>query len=401
MDTYFLRKCIRKVPGVVIRAVKLPEPVLTEGFGKRDTAGEFCRKCGYKSVLLVTDPTLYALGHHYRVVKSLQDANVQYDMFSGISGEPDEDTVREGRAHALKVKADAVIALGGGSVLDTAKMIAATAAHGKIPLDLYWQKMVFGKTLPMINIPSTAGTGAEITAAAVVKDKKGVKKSTVFTHLRVTDVILDSELTQNAPDKITVSCGIDALSHGLEGCLADVKVKDEDMRKSRECVRIVMQDMLSLRTDPHNTAKRQEMALAAHYGGNAINRQLAGYVHAFAHTLGAFYHISHGDAIAYCLLPVIAFQKEICGEKLAALSVYCGYAKEEDDRDAAARALLDRVKELLIACGYGDGMKQIDEKDYPVLVKGVDSDAVNYSPAMVLTDEQVASLLDQIKKGIA
>ena len=401
MSSLFFRKMIRRLPGKVIKTIRLPKPALTEGFGKREQSGVLCKKYGYKSVLIVTDQTLYALGHHYRVVKSLQDNGVKYELFTGVNGEPDEETARKGRDHALKCRADAVIALGGGSVLDAAKVIAAAAAHGKLPAALYWQKMALGKTLPMINIPSTAGTGSEITVAAMISNPKGVKESTVFTHLRVTDVILDSELTQNAPDKITVGCGIDALSHGLEGYLADVKTKDEDAEKSRECVRIVLQNLLSLRVEPHNTAKRQQMALAAHYGGNAINKQLAGYVHAFAHTLGAFYHISHSDAIAYCLLPVIAFQKEICRKKLFDISVHCGFAKEGDDGETGVQALLDRIRELLVSCGYGNGIAEMDEKDFPALVKGINSDAVNYSPAMILTDEEIKSLLMQIKGGIA
>lgn len=400
MDTTFLRKMIRRLPGKVIKTIKLPQPIVTEGFAKRECAGAFCKKYGYRSVLLVTDQTLYALGHHYRVVRSLQENGIRYELFTGINGEPDEETARKGRECALRCEADAVIALGGGSVLDAAKVIAAAAAHKRLPAALYWQKLALGKTLPMINIPSTAGTGSEITIAAMITNSRGVKESTVFTHLCVTDVILDSELTQNAPDQITVSCGIDALSHGLEGCLADVKVKKEDMEKSRECVRIVLNDLLRLRETPHNAAMRQQMALAAHYGGNAINKQLAGYVHAFAHTLGAFCHISHGDAIARCLLPVITCQKEICAEQLFALSVHCGYAKPEDDRERGVQALLDRLKELLLACGYGDGLKEIDDKDIPFLVRGINSDAVNYSPAMILTDGEIRSLLTEIKGGI-
>ena len=399
MNFYLSRKTIRRLPGIVIRAVPLPEPDVGEGFASRAQVGGICRERGYRSVLLVTDKTIYSLGYHERIVRSLAENGVACTVFSDIASEPTVDIVLAGRQAAADCGAECIIALGGGSVLDSSKVIAASAKHCTRNISYYLQKFVFADTLPMITVPSTAGTGAEMTVGAVVKDAKGVKKASVIVGLHVTDVILDSELTENAPEKVTAACGIDALSHGLEGCLADVKVDEEDMHKSRECVRLVMENLPALIEQPHDIERRQKLCLAANYGGNAINKQLAGYVHAFAHTLGAYYHVSHGEAIARCLLPITRFQETICRDKLRALSVYCGCADEQDAAETAVEKLLDRLGQLLEQCGFSGGFPALEEKDYPKLIRGIDADSINYSPAKTLTDGEIVRLLDEIKRG--
>ncbi|MBQ9815434.1 MAG: iron-containing alcohol dehydrogenase [Lachnospiraceae bacterium] len=391
MGFYLFRKMIRRLPGIVIKAVPLPEPVITEGFGTRLQAGRICKERGYHSVLLVTDKVLYSLGFQESVIKSLEENGVSYKLFYNIDGEPTVGMVSEGRSAAEECRADCIIALGGGAVMDTSKVIAASARNYRRRIGAYLTKFVLAKTLPMINIPTTAGTGAEMTVGAVIKNAKGVKSSSVIVGLKVPDVILDSELTVNAPSKVTLSCGIDALSHGFEGCVADVKTRDEDMKKSMECVRLVLENLPALVDDPHNIDRRQKLCLAANYGGNAINKQLAGYVHAFAHTIGAVYHISHGEAIARCLLPVAKFQENLCSEKLQALAVYCGCEN--------AAGLFDKLEELIALSGFAGGFSKIEEKDYPELIRLIDADSINYSPPKTFTDKEIVLILNRIKNG--
>lgn len=400
MSFYLFRKSIRRLPGQVIKAVPLPEPVITSGFGKRAEAGAICREKGYKSVLLVTDETLFSLGYHEKVVQSIEKEGIECSVFHNISGEPSVDIVLGGRKAAAGCGAECIVALGGGSVMDSSKIIAASVKHSRRKISHYLQKFVFENTLPMITIPSTAGTGAEETVGAVIKNRSGRKKASVIVGLNVTDVILDSELTMNAPGRITACCGIDALSHGLEGCLSDVKVSEEDMHKSCECVRLIFENLPDVLSNPSDTEKRQNLCLAANYGGNAINKQLAGYVHAFAHTIGAFYHISHGEAIARCIVPVVDYGRKICGEQLKMLSVYCGFSDENAEEDAAAEAFIIKLKELLKVCGFDGGCDSLDEKDYNKLVRGINADSINYSPAKTLTDREIKLILDRIRRGI-
>ena len=400
MAFYTERKAIRKVPGTVIKAVPIPKPELIQGFGTRDQVGDICRRAGYKSVLVVTDETLYFLSLHKKVQDSLEKSGIKCTVFHSISSEPTVEIVRNGRKAAISCNADCVVAIGGGSVLDSSKIIASSARHPRLPLRQFLLKfaIVNDGSLPMINIPSTAGTGAECTVGAVVKNSRGVKKSTVVVGLTITHVILDSELIVNAPQAVTVWCAIDALSHGLEGLLADVSSSEDDIFKSRECVRLILENLPVLLGDPGNIEARQATLLAAHYGGNAINTQLAGYVHAFAHSLGAMYHIPHGKAIAWCLLPVMKAQENQRYERLAELYSHC-HPEERLDCVAAADKFILEVESLLSRCGLEKGCPLLKVSDYEVLRKMINADSINYSPSRTLTDNEIRMLLDQIRRG--
>ena len=398
---YVERKTIRKIPGTVIGAVPLPKPKLIEGFGTRALVGEICEKKDIRSVILVTDETIYSLGLHEKIVSSLKKHDVKYTVFHEISSEPTIDIVDKGRDIAMAFGAEAVVALGGGSVLDSSKIIAAGAKHPQFSIKHYLHKFALaeGGSLPMITIPTTAGTGAECTVAAVIKNENGAKGSTVVIGLDIMSVILDSELLINAPKSITTWCAIDALSHGLEGLMADVESEEEDIRKSRECVRLILENLPILLDDPKNIEARQATLLAAHYGGNAINTQLAGYVHAFAHSIGALYHIPHGKAIAWCLIPVLESQEYMRYNKMSSLAKYCHLADKNDTAEEASDKLILALKNLLTQCGLEKGCNLIKTDDYDKLTEMIDADSINYSPVRTLTDSEIRMLLDQIRRG--
>ena len=401
MAFYVPRRIIRRLPGDVIHAVPIPEPEVTQGFGTRERIGDICRDMGAKSVLLVTDRTLYGLGLHDKAVASLKEAGIACSVFSDIDSEPTVDIISAGRLAAVDCHADCIVALGGGSVMDSSKIISAGARRPRKSIRRYLHKFdfIYGGTLPMITVPSTAGTGAENTVGAVVKNSRGVKCSTVVVGLDVRHVILDSELTVGAPRSVTVWCGIDALSHGLEGVLADVKFNKDDMDKSLECVKLVMQNLPVLLSEPGDIEARQAMALAAFYGGNAINRQLAGYIHACAHSIGGLYHIPHGKAIAYCTLPVLTQLRDLCRKKLAKLSVYCGAADAGDSPETAEDKFFTALRELLEICGLEKGCAELKEEDYPRLIRMIDADSINYSPPKTFTDKEIIQILDSIRTG--
>ena len=398
---YLSRKAIRKLPGNVIKVAPIPDPVVTQGFGTRDQVGRLCKEAGIGSVLLVTDKTLFNLGMHEKIAESLEKEGIRYAVFSDIESEPTTRIVSNGRKAAINCGAECIVALGGGSVLDSSKIVAAAAKHPIVPLRHYLHKFAVaeGGTLPMINIPSTAGTGAEWTVGAVVKTGGKSKHSTVLIGLDVMHVILDSEVLMGAPKSVTAWCAIDALSHGLEGLLADVESSEEDIRMSMECIRLIFENLPVLLDDPGNIEARQATLLAAHYGGNAINTQLAGFVHAFGHSIGALYHISHGKSIAWCLVPVVEAQENIRYKEMADIAKYCGLADEDDEEVAAADKLIFALRDLLEKCGLEKGCSLIDVADYDQLISMIDADSVNYSPSRIFSDSEVRMILDQIRRG--
>lgn len=398
---YLGRKVIRKTPGMAIKSVPLPKPEVTQGFGSRQQVGQICAEAGFHAVLVVTDKTIASLGLHEKVLASLRDHGIPHIVFSDIESEPTVAVVEAGRRVAIGCHVDGIVALGGGSTLDTAKIIAASTKHPRRPTGSYLQKfaIIKDRSLPMVTIPSTAGTGAECTVGAVVGNARGMKSPTVIVGLDIVHVILDSELIVDAPRSVTAWSAIDALSHGLEGLMADTRSTEEDVFKSRECVRLVLENLPVVLEDPHDIEARQTMLLAAHYGGNAINTQLAGYVHACAHAIGALYHIPHGKAIAWCLIPVLLVQEELCQDRLATLAIHCGLADEHDTPGAAADKLIAAIWRLIDLCGLPKGCDALQEGDVAHLVRMINIDSMNYSPPKTFSNAEVACLLELVREG--
>jgi len=407
MDTYLFRKHIHRLPGKVIHAIPLPEPEVTEGRGARGLIGEICRKAGYKQVLLVTDRTLSGIGFEKAITASLDAAQIGYSVFSDIHSEPNIAIIEAGRRQAIETNAECIIALGGGSVMDSCKMIAAGVRMPHVAAKALLLKFlpVPGKTLPLIMVPSTAGTGAEVTVGAVVTNEQGAKGSTVLIGLDVTHVVHDSELTIHAPKAVTAACGIDALSHCIEGAVADVEEDEEDMRMSMEGVRLILENLPLLTservrelTKEGMNEARLNMCRAAMYGGNAINTQLAGYVHAFAHSIGARYHLSHGQAIALMLMPVLEFQKNACMPKYAELARFCGLVEQPltTSDEAAAELFLQTVRNLLKECGLDTIDSPVRACDHEQLIPMIAADSINYSAPVTLSNEDIKAVLEKI-----
>ena len=398
MDTYHIRKQIHRLPGKVIHAIPIPEPEVREGHQSRQQIGEICRQCGYNHVLLVTDKTLSAMGYEKAITESLEAAHVGYTLFNDINSEPTISIIEAGRQKAMESQAECVIALGGGSVLDTCKMIAASVKMPHLSVKALLLKFlpVPKNTLPIIAVPSTAGTGAEVTVGAVVLNEHGVKSSTVLIGLNVTHVVLDSELTIHAPQKVTAACGMDALSHCIEGAVSDVEVDEEDMHLSMEGVRLIMQHLPTVMQEPENIEARLGMCRAAMYGGNAINTQLAGYVHAFAHSIGAKYHLPHGQAISLMLMPVLEFQKGICLEKYAMLARYCGIANDNTSNEDAANLFLRAIKQLMAQCGMDTIASPVRACDHEELIPMIAADSINYSSPITLNNDEIKQILDTV-----
>ena len=387
MNTYFFRKQIHRLPGKVIHTIPLPEPEVTEGLAARTQIGEICRKAGYKHVLLVTDRTLSGLGYAKAITDSLEAAQIGYSVYDDIHTEPNIAIIEAGRQLAIESHAECIIALGGGSVMDSCKMIAAGVKMPHLPVKALLLKFlpVPGNTLPLIMVPSTAGTGAELTVGAVVTNDQGAKSSTVLIGLNVTHVIHDSELTIHAPQSVTAACGMDALSHCIEGAISDTDVDEEDMQMSLEGIKLIFANLPVVLREPENNEARLAMCRAAMYGGNAINTQLAGYVHAFAHSIGAKYHMPHGQAISLMLMPVLEFQKEACQTKYEQIAKYCGVPD-----------FLQAVRELMHTCSMNQIPSPVRTCDHEQLIPMIAADSINYSAPVTLSEKDIKAVLEGI-----
>ncbi len=391
MNTYYFRKQIHRLPGKVIHTIPLPEPEVTEGPASRAQIGELCHKAGYKHVLLVTDRTLSGLGYAKAITDSLEAAHIGYSVYDDIHTEPNIAIIEAGRQLAIENYVECIIALGGGSVMDSCKMIAAGVKMPHLPVKALLLKFlpVPGSTMPIIMVPSTAGTGAELTVGAVVTNDQGAKSSTVLIGLNVTHVIHDSELTIHAPQSVTAACGMDALSHCIEGAISDTDVDEEDMQMSLEGIKLILANLPVVLREPENNEARLAMCRAAMYGGNAINTQLAGYVHAFAHSIGAKYHMPHGQAISLTLMPVLEFQKEACRERYEQIAQYCGVPD-----------FLQAVRELMHTCSMDQLSSPVRTCDHEQLIPMIAADSINYSAPVTLSEEDIRTVLQTVSAPV-
>lgn len=398
MDTYLFRKQIHRLPGKVIHHVPLPLPQVMEGHGARRHIGEICKQQGYQHVLVVTDKTLSGLGYEQAITQALEEAQIDYAVFNDINSEPNISLIKACREKALECHAECVITLGGGSVMDTCKIVVAGVKLPKRSISSLLLKFlpVPGKTLPMITVPSTAGTGAEITVGAVVLNNRGVKSSTVLIGLDITHVVLDSELTIHALQQVTTACGMDALSHCIEGAVSDVKVDIADLYLSMEGVRLILEHLPTVTHEPENIEARLALCRAAFFGGHAINTQLAGYVHAFAHSIGAKYHLPHGQAISLMLMPILEFQKSACIERYAMLARHCKIANFDATDEQAADQFLQAIARLMQQCGMDKLVSPIKASDHEELTRMIIQDSINYSAPLTLNNDDIEQILKSV-----
>lgn len=296
-------------------------------FGRDGTTrlGDVAGRLGVARVFVVTDANLVRAGLVESVTGPLAAAGVAVQVFDGGLPEPPVEVVRAAAASATGFRPDAVLGLGGGSNMDVAKLVAAVLAHGGDPLDSVGEFRVPGPVKPLICVPTTAGTGSEVSPAAVFTDTaRKVKVSCLSPHLRPAAAVVDPALTDGCPKQVTADSGIDALTHAVEAFTA----ADNDEFQARpggasiyqgknpiadamalECVRLVGTFLRRAVADGGDREARDGMALAATLGGLAFSNAGVALVHAMEYPVGGAVHVSHGAGNGLLLPHVMRFNR--------------------------------------------------------------------------------------------
>ena len=178
--------------------------------------------------------------------------------------------------------------------------------------------------------------------------------------------------------------------------MSDVAVYVEDAYHSLEGVRLILQHLPVVMREPENIESRLAMCRAAMYGGNAINTQLAGYIHAFAHSIGAKYHIPHGQAITLMMMPVLKYQKATCLSKYAMMARYCQLVDDHTDDRHAADKFLQAVSDLIVTCGLDKLEPPVQPADYEELTRLIAADSINYSAPVTFSNEDIRKVLEAV-----
>jgi len=315
-----LKRLLFSLGGRALTVIPQKVPVLFSGLGAvRKIPGELATlKVG--KPLIITDAGVERAGILAKLTEILKSASIPYAVFSGITPDPTFE-VCEKALEALRVNScDSVIALGGGSVMDAGKLVRMGATHKKPLARFAGLLRCRNRGLPFICIPTTAGTGSEATAAAVITDSVKHRKVTVLDpRLPPDSTILDPALTAGLPPALTAATGIDALTHAIEAYCNTLHYRDVDVQ-ALEAARLIFANLPRAYADGSDLEARENMLKASHIAGRAFTRGFVGYVHAVAHRFGEKYHVPHGLANAIALPWFLDFYVDVCPERLADLA---------------------------------------------------------------------------------
>lgn len=335
------------------------------GAGARESLADEIKARGFKKILFVTDKVLLDCGVAKKVTEVMEKAGIAYDTYCDIKANPTVKNVQDGVKFFKECGADALVAVGGGSVMDTAKgigIITANPEFGDV-VSLEGVAPTKSKSVPLIALPTTSGTAAEVTINYVITDEANKKKMVcVDPHDIPVVAIVDSDLMMGMPKGLCASTGMDALTHAIEGYITLGAWEMSDMVELR-AIELIHQSLYdSVQGDPK---ARETMALAQYVAGMGFSNVGLGIVHSMAHPLGAFYDTPHGVANALLLPYVLEYNAESRAKpKFRAIAKAMGVKHTKKmTEDEAVKAAIDAIRELSVSIGIPQKLSEIGVKE--------------------------------------
>jgi len=396
-------KSIAAATKILLAVIPVPKPMTMTGVGSVSKFGASASGLGFGKALIVTDEMLVKLGVIKPLLNSLEKGGVEYVIFDKVLPDPDFSIVEAGLAMLKENQCDSVIAIGGGSSLDAAKVMKVAATHEKSPKKFTGILKCRNKGLPFAAIPTTAGTGSEVTIAAVITDREAGKKATIIDPKLVPDIaVLDAELMVGLPPHITAATAMDALTHAVEAYISKWAADDTDALAT-SAVKLIFGNLEEAYNNGSNLEAREALANASHLAGLAFTKANLGYVHAIAHQLGAKYHIPHGLANAVVLPHVLEFNLGAAKERLAELALAIGDENPSDPEAVLAKRFLNRVIELNARVGIPTHLENIKDEDTPLLAKKAVLEAIMtpYAVPKYMQKSDVLGIIKKIQKPAA
>ncbi len=340
-------------------------PSIRQGWGLASKLAEVARDLPLgpdrAEVFFVTDPGIMSLGLADEAISSLRSSGYQVTLFEGVEADPKATTVLEAVSIAKRTNAACVIGFGGGSSMDVAKMIALLACSDQ-PLDeMYGVNQATGKRLPLILVPTTAGTGSEVTAVSILttgtEEKKGVVSPIILPDI----ALLDGRLTLGLPAHITAATGVDAMVHAIEAFTSRSANNNPLSKMLAEKALILLgANIRSVVEDGTNQSAREAMLLGSTLAGQAFANSPVAAVHALAYPVGSLFHVPHGLSNALVLKGVMTFNMAKCAEEYAHLAplVFPDIDTTQGSQGVAA-AFIDRLSALNVDLGLEAGLRQV------------------------------------------
>ena len=390
---------LKRAAGVITRRLPIPQPLLMVGPGASARLGQAIGAFAHRKILVVTDAVIAGLGVMKPMLDAIAAGGTACVVFDQVTPDAPIPMIEQGIALFRKQACDAIVAFGGGSAMDAAKAIGLAAANDKHPRELAGYFKGLHGPVPIYAVPTTAGTGSEVTVAAVVCDPADNRKLVIAdTRIVPRMAALDPCLMTGLPAPITAATGMDALTHAVEAYIGLWSTEFTD-RMALAAVAMIYRNLPLAFADGEDLAAREQMALASTFAGLAFTRANVGNVHAIAHQLGGRYHTHHGLANAIMLGPVLRFCAEAIpaketfaadewqtideayaymdfrpGQKIAGTKIdvafigSCTNGRISDLREAARVAKLGRVRshvKAIVVPGSQDVARQAESEGLP------------------------------------
>ncbi len=363
-------KCVMFITKLLVMLMPEYKPTLYSGSGSALKLTESMAQLGSKKVLIVTDKILVELGLVEPIQKSLIKQGLEVVIFDGVEPDPSFKVVEDGLAVLKDNKCDSVLAIGGGSSIDSAKVMALSASNNKSPRNLVG--ILKGKVpaLPLYAIPTTAGTGSEVTVAAVISDLDAGEKCLILDPKTVPlAAALDPDLMKGMPPHITAATGMDALTHAVEAYISCFASKTTDMY-ALAAVKLIMKNLTKAYDKGADIDARNSMGLASFYAGLAFTKAFVGYVHAISHQFGGRYHTPHGLANAIVLPYILEYSKPEVAARLATLAIECDLGERSESDWVLAEKFITRIKEMNEHMKIPTQLEALKEGDVVDIAKG-------------------------------
>ena len=337
---------------------KFVAPEFVFGPGSCDLAEQYVRNFEVRRILVVTDPGIIESGWTAKVCDSLTTAGIEYHVFQDISANPRTEEVMTGAEVYAREGCDAILAIGGGSPMDCAKGIGIVHTNRTHILEFEGVDMVRVPGPPLICIPTTAGTSADVSQFAIITDRKRLVKIAIVSKTMVPDAaLIDPVLTTTMPSYLTACTGVDALTHAVEAYVSNASSPVTDLF-ALSAINRIFQFLLPTLEEPDNIIYRSEMMQASLEAGLAFSNAILGAVHAMAHSLGGFLDLPHGECNAILLPHVMAYNLGSSPERYVNIARAMGIEVQGLTARQAGEAAIAAVQELKSKAGITSTLGQ-------------------------------------------
>lgn len=379
------------------RAFKIAIPFLPyrnpKTIGSVKELSEIIQRKKGTHVLLITDSTIHGFGLTARLEQALEKAEIPCTIYDQTVANPTTQNVDEALELYHSRNCDVIIGFGGGSSMDCAKAVGARVARPRKSLAQMKGILRVRKKLPLlIAVPTTAGTGSETTLAAVIVDSQTRHKYAINDFPLIPRyAVLDPKVTLSLPPFVTVTTGLDALTHAVEAYIGN-STTPGTRKNALMAVKLIFENLDTAYDNGSDIDARRNMLHASYYAGCAFTKSYVGYVHAVAHSLGGEYNIPHGLANAVLLPLVLEVYGSSIHKKLWEMAVYAGLCEKDTPCEEAAALFIGRIREMKRKYSIGDTIPEIRREDIPKLAAYADREANPLYPVPVLMDAKELQL---------